>query len=64
MRRSRRLLRWPYLFYIKHVIPWVGRAFLGNPQNYRMLGVYTEEFRGIVASLLKQEFDRVGLVTE
>ena len=57
-----RLLRGPYLFYIKHVIPWVGRAFLGNPQNYRMLGVYTEEFRN--CSLLKQEFDRVGLVTE
>jgi ubiquinone/menaquinone biosynthesis C-methylase UbiE len=26
------------------VIPWIGRLFLGNPSNYRMLGVYTQEF--------------------
>jgi len=39
-----RLLRWPYMFYLKFVIPWVGRIFLGNPANYRMLGVFTEEF--------------------
>lgn len=39
-----RLLRIPYLFYINHVIPVVGKAFLGNPDNYRMLGVYTQAF--------------------
>lgn len=39
-----RWLRWPYLFYISYVIPWIGRLFLGNPENYRMLGVYTEAF--------------------
>jgi demethylmenaquinone methyltransferase/2-methoxy-6-polyprenyl-1,4-benzoquinol methylase len=39
-----RLLRWPYLFYLNHVIPWVGRLCLGNPANYRMLGVYTQAF--------------------
>jgi ubiquinone/menaquinone biosynthesis methyltransferase len=37
-------LRWPYLFYLNHVIPWIGRLFLGNPANYRMLGTYTERF--------------------
>jgi len=33
-----------YLFYIKFVIPIVGQLFLGNPDNYRMLGVYTTRF--------------------
>ena len=56
------LLRWPYLFYIKHVIPLIGRFFLGNPDNYRMLGVYTEEFGN--CTLVKMEFERAGLVTE
>ena len=57
-----RLLRWPYMFYIKHVIPLIGRAFLGNPENYRMLGVYTEEFRD--CELVKRECDRAGLVAQ
>ncbi len=39
-----RFLRWPYLNYIRHVIPTIGRVFLGNPENYRMLGIYTERF--------------------
>ena len=39
-----KLLRWVYLFYLDHVIPWIGRLFLGNPDNYRMLGFYTKEF--------------------
>jgi ubiquinone/menaquinone biosynthesis C-methylase UbiE len=39
-----RLLRWTCLFYLNNVIPWIGRLFLGNPSNYRMLGVYTREF--------------------
>ena len=39
-----RLLRHLYLFYLNRIIPWVGRLFLGNPSNYRMLGFYTQEF--------------------
>jgi ubiquinone/menaquinone biosynthesis methyltransferase len=39
-----RWLRWPYLFYVNRVIPLIGRAFLGNPDNYRMLGTYTGAF--------------------
>jgi ubiquinone/menaquinone biosynthesis C-methylase UbiE len=39
-----RVLRAPYLYYLHCVIPWVGRLFLGNPANYRLLGVYTEAF--------------------
>lgn len=39
-----RLLRGPYMFYIRRVIPMLGRLFLGNPDNYRCLGVYTSAF--------------------
>jgi ubiquinone/menaquinone biosynthesis methyltransferase len=39
-----RPLRLAYLFYLKRVIPTLGRLLLGNPENYRMLGVYTERF--------------------
>lgn len=39
-----RWLKLPYMLYIKRVIPLVGRLFMGNPDNYRMLGVYTERF--------------------
>jgi demethylmenaquinone methyltransferase/2-methoxy-6-polyprenyl-1,4-benzoquinol methylase len=46
------LLRWPYLTYLNHVVPFIGRLFLGNPDNYRMLGRYTSAFgdcRGFAA---------------
>lgn len=33
-----------YLFYLHRVVPLIGRCFLGNPENYRLLGVYTERF--------------------
>lgn len=39
-----RALRAAYMAYLKIGIPLVGRAFLGNPDNYRMLGRYTEAF--------------------
>ena len=42
---ANRILRLPYMLYLKRIIPWLGRLFLGNPENYRMLGVYTERFR-------------------
>lgn len=38
------LLRSPYMFYLKNIIPKFGKICLGNPENYRMLGVYTERF--------------------
>lgn len=37
-------LRAAYLFYLNHVVPHIGRALLGNPDNYRLLGVYTQSF--------------------
>lgn len=39
-----RFLRWPYMFYLEQIIPWIGKLFLGNPSNYRMLGIYTKAF--------------------
>ena len=39
-----RALRIAYMLYMKRVIPLVGRALLGNPANYRLLGTYTEKF--------------------
>lgn len=40
-----RLLRLPYLAYICHVIPLIGRISMGNPDNYRLLAVCTRAFR-------------------
>ena len=37
-------LRSVYMFYLKRLIPIIGRMLLGNPDCYRMLGVYTEAF--------------------
>lgn len=39
-----RILRWLYMFYLGRIIPWIGRLFLGDPTNYRMLGIYTQDF--------------------
>lgn len=38
------LLRGPYLFYLRHVIPLIGRLCLGDPDCYRSLAIYTESF--------------------
>lgn len=48
-------LRAPYMAYLRHGVPLFGRAFLGNPDNYRLLGEYTERFRDVsrVAELFR-----------
>jgi ubiquinone/menaquinone biosynthesis methyltransferase len=38
------LLRVPYLFYLKWVIPVIGALFMGNPDTYSMLGRYCSNF--------------------
>jgi ubiquinone/menaquinone biosynthesis methyltransferase len=53
------LLRWPYMFYLKRIIPLLGRMFLGNPENYRMLGIYNERFGN--ALMVKEIFGQHGL---
>ena len=42
---NNRLLRFFYIFYLKKVIPILGKLFLGNAETYRMLGVYSEAFQ-------------------
>lgn len=39
------LLRVAYLFYLRFIIPMIGKLFMGNAENYKMLGVYTESFQ-------------------
>ncbi|KAA3624295.1 MAG: methyltransferase domain-containing protein [Bacteroidetes bacterium] len=39
------LLRRLYMFYLKNIIPILGWLFLGNPETYKMLGIYTEHFQ-------------------
>ena len=34
-----------FMFYLKHVIPVLGKLFLGSPDTHKMLGVYTAEYR-------------------
>lgn len=39
------LLQVPYLFYLRSIVPLIGKILLGNPDNYRMLGRYTTAFQ-------------------
>jgi ubiquinone/menaquinone biosynthesis methyltransferase len=58
-------LRPVFMWYLKSIVPILGRALLGNPQNYRMLGVYTERFQGcepVVGVMRAAGFD-AGLVS-
>ena len=55
-------LRVAYLFYLKRIIPFLGQTMLGNPDTYRMLGVFTERFGTIEA--MATALDRAGLETE
>ena len=34
----------PYMFYLKFLIPLIGKVFMGNSMDYRMLGIYCEKF--------------------
>lgn len=53
------MLRFFYMFYLKVGIPILGRLFLGNPDNYRMLGIYTERFGNSLAAV--EAFREAGL---
>jgi demethylmenaquinone methyltransferase/2-methoxy-6-polyprenyl-1,4-benzoquinol methylase len=57
-----RLLRLAYVFYLRRIIPILGAVLLGDPENYRMLGVYTVRFEDCrrLAAALRQ----AGLVVE
>jgi ubiquinone/menaquinone biosynthesis methyltransferase len=53
------LLRGWFSFYLNRIILVIGKLFMGNPANYRMLGIYTSAF-GDCANA-KTAFDRAGL---
>ena len=56
------LLRFVYLFYLRRVIPILGALFLGNPQTYRMLGIYCTEFKN--TAHVWQLFREAGLICQ
>ncbi len=39
------LLKWVYMFYLKIMIPLIGSVFLGNAEDYSMLGKYCARFK-------------------
>lgn len=38
------ILKFLYGFYMNHIIPHIGQICMGNPDNYRYLGIYTREY--------------------
>lgn len=54
------LLRAFYLFYLRRIIPILGALFLGNPQTYRMLGIYCAQFKNTNQAL--QLFENASLI--
>jgi ubiquinone/menaquinone biosynthesis methyltransferase len=57
-----KMLRIPYMAYLRFCIPLVGKIFLGNPDNYRLLGAYTERFENF--SFMKKCLEEAGLTVD
>ncbi|TJY37743.1 class I SAM-dependent methyltransferase [Pontimicrobium aquaticum] len=57
-----KILKILYLFYLKNVIPLIGKLFLSNPETYKMLGVYTNNFKNSIKT--KEIFENHGLHVE
>ncbi len=56
------VLRGPYMGYLKYGIPLLGKLLLGNPDNYKMLGIYTEQFKD--CGSMRQHLEQHGLEVE
>lgn len=54
-----RMLRFFYKLYLCKIIPVLGRLFLGNPSDYKMLWIYTLNFENCKKAL--HIFERNGL---
>jgi demethylmenaquinone methyltransferase/2-methoxy-6-polyprenyl-1,4-benzoquinol methylase len=50
------------MFYLKQVVPVIGKLLLANPNNYRLLGVYTQQFNN--CSRIAQHLRAAGLHVE
>jgi len=48
-----------YSFYLGKVIPVLGKVFLGNPEDYRMLWIYTQQFEN--SEKVKEIFQKHNL---
>lgn len=48
-----------YRFYLKFIIPVFGKLFLGNPEEYKMLWLYTEKFENALS--VRDIFANAGL---
>ena len=57
-----RFVRFFFRIYVKYYVPFLGWAFLGNPDNYRMLWNYTQEFSN--CQQVAEIFERVGFYVE
>lgn len=56
------LLRLPYALYLRFMIPILGYLLMGNPDNYRLLYVYTRAFGNCRKACTA--FNAAGLVTQ
>ena len=59
---SNKLILSVYRFYLKFCIPFLGKLFLGNPNDYKMLWIYTEKF--VDSKKVKAIFENQGLTVE
>ncbi|WP_418603663.1 class I SAM-dependent methyltransferase [Hwangdonia sp.] len=57
-----KILKFFYLSYLKYCIPLFGFLFLGNPETYKMLGVYTSLFNN--SKKAKEIFEMNGFKVE
>lgn len=56
---NQKILLAVYKFYLSKVIPILGKIFLGNPNDYKMLWIYTERFNN--SKQVKEIFKRNNL---
>lgn len=48
-----------YRFYLKKIVPFLGKLFLGNPEDYKMLWTYTDRFKN--CRQVKEIFEKNNL---
>lgn len=56
---SNKILLFFYGFYLKRCIPLLGKIFLGNPSDYKMLWTYTDKF--VNSKVVKEIFEKYNL---
>ncbi len=56
------ILKTPYMFYLKRIIPIIGRIFQGDSNTYKMLGIYCEKFENCKS--FGKELENLGLNIE